>query len=192
MRRTISLASSCLLALATSMIAVSVCAINAEGKQVSGTLSINKGDFYGWQVDVMIPSQIDIEITGHNGSVFDVLILDDANYSRYVAGSEFDFYGDYSALSVSNATLNISVISGSVYIIVDNSNRPSVPGAATPSGEAKIAYWIGSTFDLHVLPHQSNLWLMYVFVGVGGIGLVFVVFYARKAIKEARESGGKD
>ncbi len=166
---------------------VSMCSTGVHAKQVSGTLIIDKGDFYGWRMDVMIPSQILAEVNATNGSAIDVLVLDEANYTKYLAGSsDFDYYSDYSVLSSSKIALNFSVLSGTVYVIVDNSDRPLI-GGADPAGNVEIEYWIGTTFDFGAIPPQHNVWVMYVLAAGTAVLLVAVIVLARKAIRSNKK-----
>ncbi len=166
---------------------VLVSATGGLAKQVSGTLTIDEGAFYGWQLDVVVPSQIEVEIFGHGGVSVDLLVIDKENYSKYSDGLPFEFYDEYSVLGTSNASLNFTVLSGTVYVLVDNSDRPAGPDAASPAGPVVVDYWVGSSFDMHAIPEQGNLWLIYLLVGVVGFTLVLVVVLARMAVKGHRK-----
>ena len=166
---------------------ISVSPTGAQAKQISGLVEIEEGDFYGWQMDIVVPSQVEVEIRGQDGAQVDVLVVDKENYSRYLDGLAFDYYAGYSRLGTSNATLNFTVMSGTVYVIVDNSDHPTVLGAASPTGQARVEYWIGTSFDFHAVPDQGNLWLMYLLVGVAAFALILVIVLARVAIKMQRK-----
>lgn len=165
-----------------------ICAGHAEAKQLFGRLQIDEGSYYGWRLDVAIPSQVEFHIEGLNGSRVDVLVLDEANYSMYTEKRPFQFYASYSALDTSNASSNFTVLSGSVFVLIDNSDAPGVQGAATPKGAAEIRYWIGSTFDLHTVPNYGSSWVVYPVIA--GVAFTFglVIYLTRKAVKGRKRS----
>jgi len=169
--------------------AMSLSSAEVQAKEISGTITIENGDHYGWKMDIMIPSQIEARISS-NVSV-DVLVMDEENYSDYSDGRAFGYYAQFSELATSNATLNFTVLSGTVYIIVDNSEHPSLNGAAAPEGPAGVEYWLGSAMDLHAIPEQSNVWVIYLLIGVMAFALVLVIVLARIAMKTAKNWGKK-
>jgi|GEM_PF-1950841 len=169
--------------------AMSLSSAEVQAKEISGTITIENGDHYGWKMDIMIPSQIEARISS-NVSV-DVLVMDEENYSDYSDGRAFGYYAQFSELATSNATLNFTVLSGTVYIIVDNSEHPSLNGAAAPEGPASVEYWLGSAMDLHAIPEQSNVWVIYLLIGVMAFALVLVIVLARIAMKTAKNWGKK-
>ena len=169
--------------LAASLLA---CAGPAEAKQLSGHLQIDEGRHYGWRLDVAIPSQIDFHIEGLNGTLVDVLVMDEANYTWYTEGRPFQYYAEYSSLNTSNETANLTVLSGSVYVVIDNSDAPSVQGAAAPHGAAQVNYWIGSTFDLHTVPGYGPSWIMYPVLAAVGLTFGLVLYFTRKAVKDRK------
>lgn len=162
------------------------CSGPVEAKQLSGHLQIDEGEHYGWRLDVAIPSQIDFHIEGLNGTLVDVLIMDEANYTWYTEGRPFQYYSEFSSLNTSNETANMTVLSGSVYVVIDNSVAPSVQGAAAPHGAAQVEYWIGSTFDLHTVPGYGPSWIMYPVLATVGLTFALVVYFTRKAVKERK------
>lgn len=162
----------------------------SEAKQISGSVKIDQGDFYGWRMDISIPSQLDVRISSQNDSVIDVLVLDQANYSTYSSQSDFGFVEAHSLLSVSNYSANMTVLSGTVYIIVDNSDRPLMPGAARSTGPVWVDYWMGSSFDLHAVPDQGNAWLVYLLAGAIALTFVLVIALTRIALKGQKKVGG--
>jgi hypothetical protein len=161
---------------------------SARAGQTSGTVEIGEGDYYGWRMDIVVPSQVEVEITSSNNSSIDVLVMDQENYTRFSNLEDFAFIASHSVLSVANFTANMTILSGTVYIIVDNSDRPGVQGAATPSGPVNVEYWLGTSFDLHAVPGSGNAWLVYVILGAVAVTFVVVVVLTRMATKQFRES----
>jgi len=155
--------------------------------QTSGTVEIAAGDYYGWRLDIVVPSQVEVELVSANNTSIDVLVVDQNNYTRFSNLEDFEFIASHSALSVANFTANMTILSGTVYIIVDNSDRPAVQGAATPSGPVQVEYWLGSSFDLHAVPGTGNAWLVYVILGAVAVTFVVVIVLTRMATKEYRE-----
>ncbi len=172
---------------AISILLLAACSVGTHAMQTSGTITIDSGDHYGWRMDVMIPSQIEAEITALNGSAVDILVMDESNYTRYLDGLDFQYYKDYSVLAASNVSLNLTVLSGTVFIIVDNSELPADPSAANPTKNVQVQYWLGSSFDFSAIPDQGNVWFMYVLVGIAAVMLVVVVVFARRAIRSNRK-----
>ncbi len=161
-----------------------------DAKQVAGLLNIEEGRHYGWRLDVAIPSEIDFKVIGINGSRVDVLVLDQENYTSYSQGEPFSYYEEYSALDTDNYSCNMSVLSGSVYIVLDNSKAPDLPAAAQPSGPARVKYWVGSTFDFHNIPSYGPSWMIYVVLAAVAAVLVLVIISTRKAIRERKRTSG--
>lgn len=159
--------------------------------QTSGTIEIDEGAYYGWRMDIVIPSQVEVELTSSNGTPVDVLVMDQENYTRFSNLQEFEFIEAYSLMAVTTYTKNMTVLSGTVYIIVDNSDRPSVLGAASSPGPVEIEYWLGSTFDLHAVPGGGNEWLVYLFLGVGAIVFVIVIALTRIALRQQKKLRGQ-
>ncbi len=169
---------------------VLACSGSSDAKQVAGLLHIEEGQHFGWRIDVAIPSEVDFRIQGMNGTRVDVLVLDQDNYTSYSQGEQFSYIEDYSALNTDNKTCNMSVLSGSVYIVVDNSNAPDIQGAAEPNGTADVRYWVGSTFDFSSIPTYSSPWMIYSVLAVVGAVFVLVVLLTRKAIKGRKRTTG--
>ena len=156
---------------------------DVSAKVVQGSVTIDPGGHYGWRMDVAIPSQIEYQIRSVNGVQVDVLVMDENNYSEYSDGKDFSFFGEYSCLDTLNVSSNFTVLSGSVFVVVDNSDRPSQTTNVAPTEAAKVEFWVGSTFDLHAVPGGGPSWFVYAVLAGVATMFVVVVFLTRKAAK---------
>ncbi len=163
---------------------------SVEAKQISGIVTIDPGGNYGWRMDVAMPSQLEYQISVLNGTTVDILVLDDTNYTMYTQNQTFEYYEEYSALDTSNASANFTVLSGTVYVIVDNTGMPNGSSAASPTKPAQVEYWIASTFDLHAIPDQGTPWIAFLLIAVFAVSLPVVIIVTRKAIRQRRSALG--
>jgi hypothetical protein len=180
--KVIGLKSGAVTLLCLSLIALALAPCFVQAKQVSGTVSIGAGDFYGWRMDIMIPSTIEYNITCLNSTPISILVLDEANYTRFAANISFQFYEAHSFVNVTGAANNMTILSGAVYIVVDNSARSlgSFEGGQTG---VEIEYWLGSSFAMEDTPAQGSLMYVYALVGVLAVGFVMVIYLTRRAVR---------
>ncbi len=186
-KRSISAVSVVLLA----MFAFSLVPNVAEAKQIGGVVTIDPGGCYGWQMDVAIPSDIEFDIKVLNGTSVDVLVLNQENYTKYSQQDDFEFYEQFSALGTTNISANFTILSGTVFVIVDNTDRPQAAGASAANGSAEVQYWIASSFDLRAIPDGGTPWIAYILIAVIAPSLVAVVILTRRAYKQRRSALGR-
>ncbi len=169
-----------------------VCILTIPGsvsaKQVGGNVWIDEGSYYGWRMDIVIPTSVEFEFTCLNGTPVNVLVLDEANYTLFTSNQTYSYVEKYSHLEVVNVTGNMTVISGTVYIVVDNQNNLSGMNGLEAPGRIQVQYWIGSSFDLHAIPDNGSSWMMYLGVVLLAIVFVFVLFMTRKVVRSRKKS----
>ncbi len=159
---------------------------SAEAKQISGTALIDSGNFRGWRMDVAIPSTIEFNFTSTNLTPVDIMVVDQDNFTRFSQNLSFQYYAEYSFFNVTTASANLTVLSGTVYVVVDNSGMPRASSCANSSEQAKIEYWIGTSFSFDSAPDFGTSGLMTAFALLLSAVLVTFIIFFRKAIREGR------
>ncbi len=156
----------------------------AEAKQLAGKVYVAQGEHYGWKMDISIPSVIEYNMTSLNGTLIDVHVLDSSNYQRYLDGENFSSYPMYSFANITQASTNMTVLSGTVYIIVDISNYSSA--LETKSNSAEVQYWVTSSFSLSSVPDEKNDLLIWGLLVTLAASLVVVVAVLRHAWRSGK------
>ena len=179
MRRPIALLASVLVvAFIFLSSAVPVLAADAPSRDLrsgNSTIAVNDyaviGEFTTDQSQTVTPTiSYSVFVIGNLGQVnYDILLMDQANYTHYTNHQNFTYISEGSKLSQSGRSVSVSDVplaqNTHFFLVADNTNLPV--GGSNPTQELRIAY-ILNTYDASIQLPTGN------FLGLALIALVII------------------
>jgi hypothetical protein len=161
MRRSVILSAVviCLICMILSAAAPAL-AESPQGKLRTGSVNVGVndhriiGEFISDQDSAYTPViSYTIYVIGDNGPVFyDVLLMDEANYSKYNHNQAFGYISEGSKISQSAQSVTVSNLPLAqhthYYLVLDNSNLP--PAGSTPTQELRAGYVV-NTYNMSII-----------------------------------------